>query len=213
MRSGLRPLRNPATPENCRSQLRTRKRTHKRSFNLDREQYIPVCRLRKIGKTVQGGPIRESISKETSVRVWKMGAVVKQHCGFVAAFALALISGCQCCPVFDRYANVIDDLNDKHVYFDHFYNPKCDISRMGRPDWNSPLHSRLYQRCCNNGCYDRYDECHVYPPQYPYVFPSNVMPAPTVRRSRISRPVETDDDLPSVLSPVPAAAPSPSPAQ
>ena len=38
-RSGLRPLRNPATPGNCRSPLRTRKRTHKRSLNLDREQY------------------------------------------------------------------------------------------------------------------------------------------------------------------------------
>ncbi len=38
-RSGLRPLRDPVTHGNCRSPLRTRKRTYKRSLNLDREQY------------------------------------------------------------------------------------------------------------------------------------------------------------------------------
>ena len=119
----------------------------------------------------------------------------------VCAVILSLISGCQCCLLFDHYANVVDDVNEHHVYFDRVYNPRCDLTRMGKPDWCSPL-------------YDRYDECHQYPPLYPFQFPSNVMPSPTVRTQRVQRRI--DQEMMEELKhhaeqsdPVPAPAPAP----
>ena len=141
----------------------------------------------------------------------KVGFGMKTSWISVVGVAFALISGCQCCPLFDCYANVIDDVSDTHVYFDRVYNPRFDITRMGKPDWCSPLNNHLCRRCCNNGCYDRYDECNLYPPQYPYQFPSNVMPAPTVRTKRIQRRLDAEL-MPSVerLAPAPAPASTPS---
>jgi hypothetical protein len=132
----------------------------------------------------------------------------------VCAVILSLFSGCQCCPLFDRYANVVDDVNEHHIYFDRVYNPRCDLTRMGKPDWCSPLNNRFCKRCCDNGCYDRYDECHQYPPLYPFQFPSNVMPPPTVRTQRMQRRI--DQEMMEELKhhaeqsdPVPAPAPAP----
>ena len=110
----------------------------------------------------------------------------------IASVLLALVSGCQCCPLFDHYTNVVDDATDTHLYFDHCYNPRFDITRMGKPDWCSPFNRMFCRRCCNNGCYDRYDDCNLYPPLTPYDFPSNVMPPPTVRTKRIQRRLDAD---------------------
>jgi hypothetical protein len=141
----------------------------------------------------------------------------------VAAVIFSLTSGCQCCPLFDHYANVIDDVNDTHVYFDHCYNPKFDITRMGKPDWCSPLNSHFCRRCCKNGCYDRYDDCNLYPPLTPQELPSHVMPPPTTRTSRVQRRVDVEmmkefgePATPHVPVPAPAPAstsvPAPAPA-
>jgi hypothetical protein len=132
----------------------------------------------------------------------------------IAGVMLALTSGCQCCPLMDPVWNTVDDLNDTHVYFDRFYNPKLDISRMTRPDWCSPFNRLWCQRCCNNGCYDRYDECNQYPPSYPYQYPGNVMPPPTIRTSRGPKQADPDMILESDLpprSPDPAGNPIPTP--
>ncbi len=118
----------------------------------------------------------------------------------IATVALALGSGCQCSPLFDGYANVIDDASDRHLYFDRLYNPKFDLTRMGKADWYSRFNSFWCPRCTTNGSYDRFDDCSLYPPLHPYQFPGNVMPPPTVRTERI--PAELDPDA------IPMAGPS-----
>ena len=101
-----------------------------------------------------------------------------------AILSLVLVStfvcGCRACPLLNPYANVVDDINDSHVYFDNWYNPRWDISRAGRPDWCSPVNSKLGRNICYLGCYDKYDDCNLYPPSNPYSFPSSTMPDPKV---------------------------------
>jgi hypothetical protein len=92
--------------------------------------------------------------------------------------ASGMAAGCRASPLLNPYANAVDDINDTHVYFDNWYNPKWDISRAGKPDWCSPMNQRLGGNVCYLGCYDRYDDCNLYPPANPYSFPSNTMPAP-----------------------------------
>lgn len=82
-------------------------------------------------------------------------------------------SGCRCCGIINPYANLIDDINDTHVYFDNWYFPRLDISRAGRPDWCGPLNRRLCPNVCYLGCYDRYNDEYLYPPSNPYLFPGD----------------------------------------
>jgi len=154
--------------------------------------------------TATGRCLKEALGRKVSVRMslrWVS----------IATVVIAMTSGCQCCPVFDRYANVIDDVNDTHVYFDRWYNPKFDITRMGKPDWCSPFNNYFCKRCCNNGCYDRYDDCNLYPPLHPYELPSYVMPPPTYRTTRVPKPTDPDSvpsNARSNIQPVPAPAPA-----
>ena len=178
--------------------------------------------LVSIDKTVQGHLVDWSISKSSLWR--KVSVWMKTRWITIVAVIFPLISGCQCCPLFDHYANVVDDVNDTHLYLDRCYNPKFDITRMGKPDWCSPFNSHFCKRCCQNGCYDRYDDCNLYPPLTPYDLPSHVMPPPTVRTTRVPRrldvqmsrefdnpdaPPKTPDDTDTPVPPVP---PVPSPA-
>ncbi len=91
-----------------------------------------------------------------------------------------LATGCRASPMLSPYANAIDDINDTHVYFDNWYNPRLDISRAGKPDWCGPINRQLGGRVCYLGCYDQYDDCNLYPPSNPYTFPGNSMPEPKV---------------------------------
>jgi hypothetical protein len=134
----------------------------------------------------------------------------------VSAVVMMLASGCQCCPLFNCYANFVDDVNDTHLYFDRLYNPRYDVTRMGKPDWCGPLNSHFCPCSCENGCYDRYDECYLYPPSYPYELPSNVMPAPTYRSTRLPPVIEEEEQLPSLRknktpTAPPATIPTPAP--
>lgn len=120
----------------------------------------------------------------------------------VAILGLILASGltgCRCCSLLNPYANAIDDINDTHVYFDHWYKPRWDISRAGKPDWCGPVNQRICPNICYLGCYDRYDECNQYPPANPYSFPSDVM-GPPKNWTPGSTPVDT---------PLPAPTPPP----
>lgn len=94
-----------------------------------------------------------------------------------------LLAGCRCCPLLDHYANTIDDISDCHVHFDNWYCPRHDISRAGKPDWCSPLKQRLCSRCCTTGCWDQYDDCHLYPPSHPYEFPSFAFSGPMAAKT------------------------------
>gem|GEM_PF-1541604 len=129
----------------------------------------------------------------------------------IAGVLATLVSGCQCCPWFNGYANAIDDINETHVYFDRVYNPKYDLTRMGKPDWCSPFNRMFCPNCCTNGCYDRHDDCNMYPPLYPYEFPSYVMPPPTYRTNRTPRTLDQElrsmTDESTVVPPAPGANP------
>lgn len=157
----------------------------------------------------------------------KVSASMKTRWISITAALITMISGCQCCPLFDHYANVVDDVNDTHVYFDRLYNPKLDITRMGKPDWCSPFNRHFCRRCCIYGCYDGYDNCNLYPPITPYDFPSHVLPPPTVRTKRVERQLDVEmgsefDDLlaeprteaeaPQGQVPAPTPVPPPTPA-
>lgn len=115
----------------------------------------------------------------------------------------SLATGCRSCFLLNPYANVIDDINDTHIYFDDWYCPRLDISRAGRPDWCGPINRRLGKNICYLGCYDRYDDCNLYPPSNPYSFPSDTMPPPKVWTP--------SSPLPTPPAPVPDTIPGPAP--
>jgi len=108
-----------------------------------------------------------------------------------------LLAGCRCCPLMTPYANVVDDVSDTHVHFDNCYRPRWDVSRAGKPDWVGTNGRRLRRACCVEGQWDRYDDCHLYPPAYPYEFPGHAMPEPSVRQAS-SSPTESPDSPPTV---------------
>lgn len=94
--------------------------------------------------------------------------------GLCLAGALASSVGCRCLPGLNCYGNVIDDVADAEWWhpLDNVYCPRLDVSRAGRPDWCGPINRTLSHCRCVNGTWDRYDECHLYPPAYPYQYPA-----------------------------------------
>ena len=118
---------------------------------------------------------------------------------FSLFLASCLATGCRCCSLLNPYANAVDDINDTHVYFDNWYNPRLDVSRAGKPDWCGPLNSRIGRNICYLGCYDRYDDCNLYPPSHPYTYPGSNLPGP-VDSAIMQEP------------PAPTPAPAPMPA-
>ena len=117
---------------------------------------------------------------------------------FSLFLASCLATGCRCCSLLNPYANAVDDINDTHVYFDHWYNPRLDVSRAGKPDWCGPFNSRIGRNICYLGCYDRYDDCNLYPPSHPYTYPGSSLPGP------LTSPVMQEPQTPT-----PAPAPMP----
>lgn len=117
---------------------------------------------------------------------------------FSLFLASCLATGCRCCSLLNPYANAVDDINDTHVYFDHWYNPRLDVSRAGKPDWCGPVNSRIGRNICYLGCYDRYDDCNLYPPSHPYTYPGSSLPGPS-----------TSPVMQEPQTPTPAPAPMP----
>lgn len=116
--------------------------------------------------------------------------------GFVMC---GLAMGCRN-PLLTPYANLVDDINDTHIYFDRWYCPRLDVSRAGKPDWCGPVNSHMYPGVCYLGSWSRHDDDNLYPPANPYTFPSNVMPPPRVRTA------PKQEDVPEM----PAVPPEPS---
>ncbi|MEZ6133210.1 MAG: hypothetical protein R3C59_31470 [Planctomycetaceae bacterium] len=50
--------------------------------------------------------------------------------------ALVGLSGCQCMPVTERYADRVDCIADHEGRFERFYCPCLDVTRWGM--WNCP---------------------------------------------------------------------------
>lgn len=94
--------------------------------------------------------------------------------GLCLAGMLAGATGCRCLPGLDCYGNVIDDVADADWWhpLDNVYCPRLDVRRAGQPDWCGPINSTLCPCRCVNGTWNRYDECHRYPPAYPYQYPA-----------------------------------------
>lgn len=104
--------------------------------------------------------------------------MAKRRLAVCAVFLSGFMAGCRCCPLLNPYADCLDDVSDSHVYFDRWYHPRWDVSRAGKADWcgTSGLRHR-WCRCCeqNEGNSDIFDECHLYPPSYPYEFPGQAL--------------------------------------
>lgn len=62
---------------------------------------------------------------------------------------LAGLSGCQCCPLTENYACLIDWISDHERDEEKSYHPGWDLNRIGRPDWCC---CRLNRRLCPCAC-------------------------------------------------------------
>lgn len=129
---------------------------------------------------------------------------------------LALLStsaGCRCFPGFNAYGDWIDDIGDDECTLEGFYDPRWDISRAGRPDWCGPINRWLGDcRCCNQGQWDRANECWRYPPRYPYWYPgqSVLPPGMTFPQEAVSpSPATTPDPVVPESAPPAESAPLP----
>ena len=81
-------------------------------------------------------------------------------------------AGCRCFPGFNCYADAIDDISDRQIFWEDLYVPRLDISRAGKPDWCGPINRRLAPcRCDCEPQWDRANECWRYPSGYPYSYP------------------------------------------
>jgi hypothetical protein len=119
------------------------------------------------------------------------------------------LSGCRCTPCFNRYGDMIDGVTDFDILFDREYYPRRDISRGGRPDWCGPINAKICRCRCQYGTWDRYDECWIYPPTYPYQYPGNslynsVAPAGAEESSLPDIPELDTTTHPAEPEPVPA---------
>lgn len=72
--------------------------------------------------------------------------------GIFLSLLLVSLSGCQCCGLFNRYADAIDCISDHEHHFERFYCPCWDLNRIGRPDWCSCRPNRILCRCACERC-------------------------------------------------------------
>jgi hypothetical protein len=57
--------------------------------------------------------------------------------------------GCQCCFLYEPYADAVDCVADHEHHFDRLYRPWYDLTRIGRPDWcQCPLNRALCPCAC-----------------------------------------------------------------
>lgn len=90
---------------------------------------------------------------------------------------LGMIAGCRCMPAMEKYHDTIDCVSDIDIYWDRWYHPPWDVSRAGRPDWCSSSFNRKVCPCrCQQGIWYGYANCQHYPPNHPYVYPSQAVP-------------------------------------
>lgn len=67
--------------------------------------------------------------------------------GLAALLAAAGFSGCQCCRLFDHYADAVDCVATHETALDALYHPGLDLTRIGRPDWCQCGFNRALCRC------------------------------------------------------------------
>lgn len=74
------------------------------------------------------------------------------RCGIAALMLAVGLSGCQCCCLFERYADEIDRIATDECCLDAFYCPCLDLTRIGRPDWCQCGFNRLLCPCACARC-------------------------------------------------------------
>ena len=62
------------------------------------------------------------------------------------------LAGCQCCRLTEHYAGLIDCISDHEHHYEVLYCPGWDLNRIGRGDWCSYRHNRLFCRCVCDRC-------------------------------------------------------------
>lgn len=68
---------------------------------------------------------------------------------FVFGLSWCAAVGCQCSPLFEPYAGLIDGVSDIDPTLDPLYHPAWDLNRIGKPDWcTSPVNRFLCRRAC-----------------------------------------------------------------
>ena len=89
----------------------------------------------------------------------------------------AIAAGCQCSPLLNRYADCIDDINDRAHYVDRCYRPQYDLTRIGKADWCGTRMAPLCGcRCEENGAYQSPPGQFQYPQTAPYQYPAEYLP-------------------------------------
>lgn len=106
---------------------------------------------------------------------------------------ISLLAGCRCFPAVEKYHNAIDTVSDFDIYWDRWYHPPWDVSRAGRPDWCSSKFNRWICPCrCQQGVWDGYYGQQHYPPNHPYMLPTQSVPLQGILNppSASVRPIE-----------------------
>ncbi len=88
------------------------------------------------------------------------------------------LSGCQCCRLYNPYADVIDDVSDHEGNAQVFWSPRWDLTRIGKADWcgtKCVVCGGCKERCQEEGSYTPPCRCHPYPQAYPYVYPNDAL--------------------------------------
>lgn len=127
---------------------------------------------------------------------------------------ISLLAGCRCFPAMEKYHDTIDTVSDFKIHWDRWYYPPWDVSRAGRPDWCSSKFNRWLCPCrCQQGVWYGYGGQQHYPPNHPYVLPTQAVPLVgilTPPETESARPIE-EMKTPEI-PPYPQPAPIPDPA-
>ncbi len=131
----------------------------------------------------------------------------------LCALMLCCATGCQCCFLFEPYAQAVDEVATCPCNLDCLYIPALDLTRIGRRDWCECPVNRLMCGCrcnrmkpapCSTG-YDRYDYRTLNRSQEPTDAPPRAAePTPAAAKEESPLPVP-----PSPRPPEPMPAPLP----
>lgn len=129
--------------------------------------------------------------------------------GCLGIVLAALLAGCQCCGLTERYADHIDDIADWEPDVSCIYTPCLDLTRIGKPDWCACGLNRWW---CVRGCCDTPIEyttvwCPFCAEDYPAYNPASMNRTSGGRQS--SPPVPPSPEMSPGKSPYSASAKSP----
>jgi hypothetical protein len=131
--------------------------------------------------------------------IFNQSPVVRCYLSMMWGGVLCMSLGCQCSPWTNSYAQLIDRINDHSPQCDRCYSPRFDLTRIGKADWCHGVNRQLCQcRCEENGSFETGCGDQIYPPSYPFVFPTDRLG--TVGRP--TSPSESPNSIPAAPAPL-----------